>query len=104
MKKKIYGYQNVSRGGWWFSEHLTLSDQGGQALEIEVEIPDWLNPYESKYGDTCFVIGSMPYSLDEILVSNRYGTPGLCLPDKYGGRIFNLKKLSENWVSRAKYL
>lgn len=78
MKKNIYIYDNDRYGlGVHVSEHLTKSYQGGDCEEITVEIPDSLEPYETKLGDTMVKLGDYHYSLDEVLGIDKNDIPYL---------------------------
>lgn len=105
MKITVYGYQRGTGGGIsFYKEHLSRDYSGGQALAVEVEIPDSLNPYEAVSGDTCIEYEGMKHALNEILTVGKADIPTLALPSKDGTRYIGLKKLSEEWVSKAMHL
>ncbi len=105
MKITVYGYQRGTGGGIsFYKEHLSRDYSGGQALAVEVEIPDSLNPYESVSMNTCIEYKGIKYMLDEVLSVGKNDNPILALPSKDGTRYMGLKKLSEEWVSKAMHL
>lgn len=104
MKITVYGYQNEIGKISAYRENLSKDYTGGQALAVEVEVPDSLNPYESVSGDTCVEYEGMKYALNEILTVSKDDAPTLALPSKGGTRYMGLKKISEEWVSKAMYI
>lgn len=105
MKITVYGYQRGTGGGIsFYKEHLSRDYNGGQALAVEVEIPDSLNPYESVSMNTCIEWEGMKYMLDEVLSVGKNGNPILALPSRGGVSFMALKKISEEWVSKAMYI
>ena len=104
MKITVYGYQNETGKISTYRENLSRDYNGGQALAVEVEIPDSLNPYEAVSGDTCIEYEGMKHALNEILTVGKADIPTLALPSKDGTRYIGLKKLSEEWVSKAMHL
>ncbi len=103
MITKIYGYQDSTGRIAQYKEHLTFSDNGC-ALELEVEIPDWLNPYESVCGDICIEIEGSGYPISRLLVHNGDNHMlTLALPTLHGGYIA-LKPISEKWVDAARHI
>lgn len=105
MKITVYGYQRGTGGGIsFYKEHLSRDYSGGQALAVEVEIPDSLNPYESVSMNTCIEYKGVKYMLDEVLSVGKNGNPILALPSMNGVSYMALKKISEEWVSKAMHL
>lgn len=107
MLAKIYGYQNTKGKVAHYNENLIKGEGNGCALEIIVEIPNELNPYESICGDTCIEIEGMRMSLNEALFSDKNGNPWIKYPDvnKMQDATRRLKVVSENgWVSTSENL
>ena len=62
MKITVYGYQNETGKISTYKENLGRDYNGGQALAVEVEIPDSLKPYETVSGDTCIISTHAPHT------------------------------------------
>ena len=98
MLVKIYGYQNETGKVINYNENLIKDEGNGCALEVTVEIPEDLHPYESVSGDTCIDIDGMGMPLNEILFCDKNGKPWIKYPDmaKMKDAIRRLKVISEN--------
>lgn len=104
MIAKIYEYNN---GG-----EVSFSDKcicdGGSGWELEVELPDFLNPYETVCGDLAIQPEqSYAQGLSEILIPSAQLKP--CIAVTYGlfapeTRYYNLKTLSRREISLAQYI
>lgn len=104
MKTKIYEYSD-GNGNSKFSPFHVLDESGRGCWELEVDIPDFLNPYETAYGEiamepkNCFVS-----LLNEALISNS-GKPCLSLKTENGSeKYYNLSVCSRTEKSTAMYL
>lgn len=103
MKVKIYEYQD--NGATYFKETAIYGVGGG--LELEVELPDFLNPYETENGEVVIEPeNSFPQFLTDCLCENN-GKPCICVT--YGknipiSRYYNLKVYSRQWKDLARFL
>lgn len=100
---KVYGYQNSDGNITSYSETLIRGYNGGCALELVVEIPDELNPYETAMGNTAIISDSHPMVLNEVLHS-KSGEPAISYPDMCTGKnVFRMLKIVQRngWVSCA---
>lgn len=102
MRAKIYEYSND--GVISFKENAIY---GGSGWELEVELPDFLNPYEAVTGDTVLEPkDSFPQFLSECLRENK-GTPCVCVTfgkNTPNTRFYNLKVISKKEADLALYL
>ena len=98
MLVKIYGYQNETGKVVNYNENLIKDEGNGCALEVTVEIPEKLHPYESVSGDTCIDVDGMRMSLNEMLFCDKNGNPCIKYPDmvKMKDTTKRLKVISEN--------
>lgn len=98
MLVNIYGYQNETGKIRTFNENLIRGEGNGCALELTVDVPDELNPYESVLGDICIEIDGMGIGLNEILFCDKNGHPWIKYPDtdKKQDITRKLKVVSEN--------
>lgn len=94
MKRIIYGYQNKDGRVDTYKDKLILDFDGGCALKTEVEIPDFLNPYESPLG-TCLDYNGFSYSLEEALFADKNGNPWIGVCDMSGKKTIKLKVIKE---------
>lgn len=98
MIAKIYGYQNNSGRISKYQCSLVGSYDGGCAIETEVEIPDYLEPYFTILDEICIIDKGEVYNINHVLcvIDSK---PALLLP--ISDKTIRLKILSEKWVDRA---
>lgn len=109
MRITVYGYQDKFSGKITkYNLQLIKSFDGGCALKMEVERPDYLKPEWTEYGDILINDKGSTYLilLDKLLrVHNKSYTPVILLPNTdmmtRGNGYLALKVYSEEWVSCA---
>lgn len=104
MKAKIYEYQD--NGVTNFKGNAIY---GGSGWELEVELPDFLNPYETVCGEIAIdPENSYPQSLTDCLHVGRYGNPCLCVAYGRWGlpafKYYGLKVVSRKETDLALYI
>ena len=104
MKTKIYEYSD-GNGNSKFSPFHVLDEGGRGCWELEVDIPDFLNPYETVSGEIAMEPENCFASLlSEALISNS-GKPCLSLATENGSeKYYNLSVDSRTEKSTAMYL
>lgn len=103
MVTKIYEY--IDNGNRYFKEKPIYCGSGWENL---VEIPEFLNPYESITGDTVIEPDdSYPQFLSDCLRVNTTQGPCLCVTYSKNVPVFkyyNLKVISREEVNLVRYL
>ena len=104
MKTKIYEYSD-GNGNSHFSPFHVIEQGGRGCWELEVDIPDYLNPYETVTGEiaiepeNCFTSG-----LNESLISKN-GKPFIAFITKNGGeKYYAIHVFSRKEKSTSMYL
>ena len=107
MTTKIYEDVNTTPSGSYktiFKEKLIRDYDGRGCWELEVEIPDWLNPYTTELGEVCITSGRWSYSLSEILKAQGE-KPAIAWCDESGNKHDAILKVkSRTACSAALYL
>lgn len=106
MRITVYGYQDRFSGKiTGYNLQLIKSLDGGEALKMEVEIPDYLKPEWTEGGDLLINDKGDTYSImfyNLLRVHSKSYTPVILLPNTdmmtKGNGYLALKVYSEEWV------